>query len=86
MSLQISTERLNETLFRVTVTYVGDYGITNGYATCFDKYMRCRSILLGGDLFNDGEPENSMVEMSLDGVNYTKVCGSKRELRIFEDL
>lgn len=82
--LTVSVQKLSDTLYRITVTANTAVGACQ--ATCFDRYNSCRSVLLGGDLFSDGDPERSMVEFSLDNSTYTKVCGYKRTLQIANSL
>lgn len=82
--VNVQATRLSDTLFKITVTQNTDIGRT--VATCFDSSMYLKSIPFGGDLFEDGSSDTSMVYMSLDNVTFTRVCGHKSYIQICEGL
>lgn len=69
-------------MYEIRINWQQSVGTT--YITVFDGNLLTRSLLLGGNLFEEGEPERSMVELSKDGVTWTKVCGHKRMLKLLD--
>lgn len=82
--IEVDIEKVDDRHYIVHITCYSYF--TNIYATCFDSQMRLKSILFGGNLIEDGTPDKSMVEFSLDGITYTKICGHRQMLKVQENI